>query len=120
MLFRDILPHDYHRNEPPEPFERVHSEHVSSRSIGHERSKKSFLDESVDEHSVLQDSLSEERKSPGLANDHIGPLNDDNGGEEHRVASELEDLALRIRPLLAERIRHGLKSFNFIYRCEID
>ena len=90
----------YHRNEPPKPLKRVHSKNISSGSVGQESCEDRFFDEAVDENSVLQDSLLEERKSSGLANDHISPLDDDDRGEEHGVASELEDLSLRVRPLL--------------------
>ena len=44
--------------------------------------------------------LLEDRKSSGLANKHISPLNDDDCGEEHSMASEFDNFSLWIRPFL--------------------
>ena len=43
-------------------------------------------------------------KVPGLANDEIGPLDDDDGDEEGGVAGVLELLALVVSPLLTVRV----------------
>lgn len=100
----------YHRNEPPVPLEREHSEHVSSGNVSQKCSEKGFFDKSVDKNSVIENALSEERQATGLANDDVSPLDDDDRGEEHCVACEFEDLALRVRPLLAEGICHRLNN----------
>ena len=84
------------------PLEREHSEHVGSGNVSQEGREEGFFDKSVDKNSVLKNALFEERQSPGLADDDVGPLDDDDRSEEHCVASKLENLALRVRPLLAE------------------
>merc|ERR1712037_806789 len=84
-----------HWDEPPSPLEWVHSKHgVSSWAVSEEGLQKSG-DEDLVLHSLLEDG-----QSSGLANEDIGPLDDDDSGEEHGVASELDDLSLRISPLL--------------------
>lgn len=40
--------------------------------------------------------LLEDRVPPGLADDQVGPLHDDDAGEESRVAGELHDLPLLV------------------------
>jgi len=89
-----------HWDEPPSPLEWVHSKHsVSSWAVSEERSQKSLLHKTGDEDLVLH-SLLEDGESSGLADKDIGPLDDDDSGEEHSVASELDDLSLRVSPLL--------------------
>jgi len=89
-----------HWDEPPSPLEWVHSKHgVSSWAVSEEGSQKSFLHKTGDEDLVLH-SLLEDGQSSGLADEDISPLDDDDSCEEHGVASELDDLSLRISPLL--------------------
>ena len=90
----------YHWDEPPSPLKWVHSKHgVSSWAVSEEGSQESLLHETSDEDLVLH-SLLEDGESSGLADEDIGPLDDDDSGEEHSVASELDDLSLRVSPLL--------------------
>lgn len=89
-----------HWDEPPSPLEWVHSKHsVSSWAVSEEGSQESLLHKTGDEDLVLH-SLLEDGESSGLADEDIGPLDDDDSGEEHSVASELDDFSLRVSPLL--------------------
>ena len=96
----------YHWDEPPSPLEWVHSKHgVSSWAVSEEGSQKSFFHKTGDEDLVLH-SLLEDGQSSGLADEDISPLDDDDSCEEHGVASELDDLSLRISPLLTLSLIH--------------
>lgn len=54
--------------------------------------------------------LLEDRVPPGLADDEVGPLDDDDAGEEGRVAGELHDLPLLVG-LTGDRA-HVTNTFN--------
>ena len=55
--------------------------------------------------------LLEDGQPTRFANEHIRPLDDDNGSKEHCMTGELDDLALGVSPLLAigiDQIQHIL------------
>lgn len=101
--------------------QRVHPEsHVHAGAIGEEGGQGGLLEQPKDQdlvpkggrngslsqlsieiqphggwdslHALLEDGV-----PPGLADDQVGPLDDDDAGEEGRVTGELHDLSLLVR-----------------------
>jgi len=97
---------DRERNgrQPPVELEWVHAQAlVHARSVGEEGGQSRFEEDAKVE-DVVAHSLVNERVAARLANDQIGPLDDDDRDEEGRVASVLELFASIVSPFLAVRI----------------
>ena len=90
--------------KPPPELERVHPKTlVHARSVGEEASQSSLKEESKVEDPIGH-ALLEDRQFPGLANDQVSPLDNDNGNKEGSVTSVLKDFSLLEGPLLTVRI----------------
>ena len=86
--------------EPPVELQRVHSQSlVHARGVGQESGQKGFEDKTKVHEPVLH-SLLEHRVLPGLTDDEISPLYNDDGHEEGSMASVLKDLSILVGPLL--------------------
>ena len=86
--------------EPPVELQRVHSQSlVHARGVGQESGQKGFEDKTKVHETVLH-SLLEHRVLPGLTNDEISPLYNDDGHKEGSMASVLKALSILVGPLL--------------------
>jgi len=93
-----------HSWNPPVDFERVHTKtFVHSWSVAKDNSQKS-LEAETKVHEPILHSLLEYRVHSCLTNDEIGPLYDNNGDKESRVASVLKDLSVLVCPFLTIRV----------------
>ena len=93
-----------HGDEPPGPLDGVHSQHgVGAGAVGEEGGQAGLLQQTGN-HDLVLHALLEDGQAARLADQQVGPLDNDDGGEEHGVAGELDDLALRVGPLLAVRV----------------
>ena len=98
--------------KPPIDLERVHSETlVHSRRVAKDGSQDG-LEHQTKVHEHVLHSLLEHGKTSCFTNDEIGPLYDDNGDKESRVASVLEDFAVLVGPLLAIRVLKIIDSLK--------
>ena len=87
--------------KPPPELERVHPKTlVHARSVGEEASQSSLKEESKVEDPIGH-ALLEDRQFPGLANDQVSPLDNDNGNKEGSVTSVLQNLPVLVGPFLA-------------------
>ena len=78
--------------QPPVEVERVHPETlVHARTVGEEDGQAGLEDQAKVHEPVLH-ALLEHGQLPGLADDEIGPLDDDDGDKEGGVAGVLQDL----------------------------
>ena len=90
------------------PLQRVHSEgHVGAWHVGHRHGQQSLFEQTQD-HDLIAHTLLEDRVPPGLTDEHVRPLHDDDRHEESGVARELDDLPLAVGPLLSVRVLHGV------------
>ena len=81
--------------------EWVHAETlVHSGGIGQEASQGSLKDNAKVHHPVAH-ALLEDRKTSGLTDDQISPLDDNNGDKEGSVASVLQALPVMVGPFLS-------------------
>ena len=86
--------------KPPVDVQRVHPETlVHAGSVG-QNGGKNCLEDETEVHEVILHTLLEHGVLPGLTDDEIGPLHDNDGDEEGCVTSVLEDLPVGIGPLL--------------------
>merc|ERR1739838_133461 len=87
--------------QPPVDLQRVHPQTlIHSGRVREDGSKNCFEDEAK-VHEVILHALLEHRVLPCLADDQIGPLDNNDGDEEGGVAGVLQDLPVGVGPLLA-------------------
>ena len=98
--------------QPPVKLERVHPQAlVHARGVGEDAGKHS-LEDQPEVHEVILHALLEHRELPGLADDEIGPLDNNDGDEEGGVAGVLELLPVRVGPLLPIRVFQVVHSLR--------
>merc|ERR1719150_2706682 len=86
--------------QPPVDLQGVHPQAlVHAGRVGQDGGEEGLEDE-AEVHEVVLHALLEDGVLPGLADDQVGPLHDDDGDEEGGVAGVLKDLPVRISPLL--------------------
>merc|ERR1711975_63925 len=90
--------------QPPVDLQGVHPQAlVHAGRVGQDGGEEG-LEAETEVHEVVLHALLEHGVLPGLANDQVGPLHDDDGDEEGGVAGVLEDLPVCVRPLLPVRV----------------
>lgn len=88
------------------PLQGIHVQRsLGAGRVGQESCQTGFKDQSEIEDPVVH-ALTEDGEGSGFADDEVGPLHDDDGDEEGRVAGVLQILARFVRPLLQVRILH--------------
>ena len=98
--------------QPPVEFEWVHPQAlVHARGVGEDAGKHS-LEDQPEVHEVILHALLEHRELPGLADDEIGPLDNNDGDKEGGVAGVLQDLPVCIGPLLPVRVFQVVHSLR--------
>merc|ERR1711868_155800 len=93
-----------HGRQPPVDLQGVHPQALVHAGRVGEDGGEEGLEAETEVHEVVLHALLEHGVLPGLANDQVGPLHDDNGDEEGGVARVLEDLPVCVRPLLPVRV----------------
>lgn len=87
--------------QPPCESKRLHTKTlVQSGAVAQEGCQYSLKEQTKCQTVVLH-ALLEERQSPGLTDDQIGPLHNHNGDKESCVAGVLQLLTLSVGPFLA-------------------
>jgi len=83
------------------PLEWVHTEsYIGTRHVGEDGGQKRLFEETGD-HDLVSHTLLEDGESTSLTNEKIGPLDNDDTGEEGGVAREFDNLSLAIGPFLS-------------------
>merc|ERR1711899_687254 len=92
---------EWQGGQPPVDLQGVHPQAlVHAGRVGQDGGEEG-LEDQAEVHEVVLHALLEDGVLPGLADDQVGPLHDDDGDEEGGVAGVLKDLPVRICPLLA-------------------
>merc|ERR1711978_783292 len=95
---------EWQGGQPPVDLQGVHPQAlVHAGRVGQDGGEEGLEDE-AEVHEVVLHALLEDGVLPGLADDQVGPLHDDDGDEEGGVAGVLEDLPICVRPLLPVRV----------------
>jgi len=90
--------------KPPVEFEWVHAETLVHAGCVREESSQGRFEEDAKVEDVVAHSLVDDRVTARLANDQVGPLDDDDRHEESRVAGVLQLLTSIVGPFLSVRV----------------